>query len=188
MRRPQPCLPPVEEARVDPNAAPWRSLDAEAPAAEEPPPSQGGIPLPAVAAAAGAVVLAVAAFFLAMGSGGGSLVVAGGAALAERIGRRRAPTWGAFGARGGDRRGGHTPGRLPPPGRHPDRRPGRCRRWLQPSGRRRSRQSRPEPRGAARRWRPGAGSLARRCRGGGRYGRSGRPAERSPAGRAASWT
>jgi competence protein ComEA len=67
----------VEEARVDPNAAPWRSLDAEAPAAEEPPSSPGGIPLPAIAAAAGAVVLAVAAFFLAAGSGGGSLLVAG---------------------------------------------------------------------------------------------------------------
>jgi competence protein ComEA len=66
----------VEEARVDPNAAPWRSLDAEAPAAEEPP-SRVAIPLPAIAAAAGAVVLAVAAFFLAMSSGGGSLVVAG---------------------------------------------------------------------------------------------------------------
>jgi len=67
----------VEEARVDPNAAPWRSLDAEAPAAEEPPLRPGGNPLPAIAAAAGALVLAFAAFFLAMGSGGGSLVVAG---------------------------------------------------------------------------------------------------------------
>ena len=71
---------------MDPNAAPWRSLDAEAPAAEEPPPSHGGIPLPAVAAAAGAVVLAVAAFFLAMGSGGGSLVVAGGEPLPSASG------------------------------------------------------------------------------------------------------
>ena len=62
---------------MDPNAAPWRSLEAEAPATEERSPSQAGIPLPAIAAAAGAVVLAVAAFFLAMGSGGGSLVVAG---------------------------------------------------------------------------------------------------------------
>ena len=66
---------------MDPNAAPWRSLDAEAPAAEEPPQRPGGIPVPALAAAAGAVVLAVAAFFLAMGSGGGSLVVAGGEPL-----------------------------------------------------------------------------------------------------------
>ena len=65
---------------MDPNAAPWRSLDAEAPAAEEPQPSQG-IPWPAIAAAAGAAVLAFAAFFLAMGSGGGSLVVAGGEPL-----------------------------------------------------------------------------------------------------------
>ena len=71
---------------MDPNAAPWRSLDAEAPAAEEQPQSPGGIPLPAVAAAAGAVVLAVAAFFLAMGSGGGSLVVAGGAPLPSASG------------------------------------------------------------------------------------------------------
>ena len=71
---------------MDPNAAPWRSLDAEAPAAEEPPPSPGGIPLPAIAAAAGAVVLAVAAFFLAMGSGGGSLVVAGGEPLPSASG------------------------------------------------------------------------------------------------------
>jgi len=70
----------VEETRVDPNAAPWRSLDAEAPAPEEPQPSQG-IPWPAIAAAAGAAVLAIAAFFLAMGSGGGSLVVAGGEPL-----------------------------------------------------------------------------------------------------------
>jgi competence protein ComEA len=76
----------VEEARVDPNAAPWRSLDAEAPAAEEPSPPQGGIPLPALAAAAGAVVLAVAAFFLAMGSGGGSLVVAGSEPLPSASG------------------------------------------------------------------------------------------------------
>jgi competence protein ComEA len=76
----------VEEARVDPNAAPWRSLDAAAPAAEEPSPPQGGIPVPALAAAAGAVVLAVAAFFLAMGSGGGSLVVAGGAPLPSASG------------------------------------------------------------------------------------------------------
>jgi len=66
---------------VDPNAAPWRSLDAEAPAAGEEPPRQAGIPVPAIAAAAGAAVLAVAAFFLAMGSGGGSLVVAGGEPL-----------------------------------------------------------------------------------------------------------
>lgn len=65
---------------MDPNAAPWRSLDAEAPAPEEPQPSQG-IPWPAIAAAAGAAVLAIAAFFLAMGSGGGSLVVAGGEPL-----------------------------------------------------------------------------------------------------------
>ena len=62
---------------MDPNAMPWRSLDAKAPAAEEQAPAQGGIPLPAIAAAAGAIVLAIAAFFLAMGSGGGSLVVAG---------------------------------------------------------------------------------------------------------------
>lgn len=71
---------------MDPNAAPWRSLEAEAPATEERPPSQGGIPLPAIAAAAGAVVLAVAAFFLAMGSGGGSLVVAGGEPLPSASG------------------------------------------------------------------------------------------------------
>ena len=71
---------------MDPNAAPWRSLDAEAPAAEEPTPSPGGIPVPAIAAAAGAVVLAVAAFFLAMGSGGGSLVVAGGEPLPSASG------------------------------------------------------------------------------------------------------
>ena len=71
---------------MDPNAAPWRSLEAEAPAAEERPPSQAGIPLPAIAAAAGAVVLAVAAFFLAMGSGGGSLVVAGGEPLPSASG------------------------------------------------------------------------------------------------------
>jgi len=71
---------------VDPNAAPWRSLDAEAPAAEEPPPSRGGIPLPAVAVAAGAVVLAVAAFLLAISSGGGSLVIAGGEPLPSASG------------------------------------------------------------------------------------------------------
>ena len=71
---------------MDPNAAPWRSLEAEAPAAEEPAPSPGGIPVPAIAAAAGAVVLAVAAFFLAMGSGGGSLVVAGGEPLPSASG------------------------------------------------------------------------------------------------------
>ena len=71
---------------MDPNAAPWRSLDVEAPAAEEPPPRQGGIPVPAIAAAAGAVVLAIAAFFLAMGSGGGSLVVAGGEPLPSASG------------------------------------------------------------------------------------------------------
>jgi competence protein ComEA len=76
----------VEEARVDPNAAPWRSLDTEAPAAEKQPQSPGGIPLPAVAAAAGAVVLAGAAFLLAMGSGGGSLLVAGGAPLPSASG------------------------------------------------------------------------------------------------------
>ena len=66
---------------MDPNAAPWRSLETEKPAAQEQQPSRAGIPLPAIAAAAGAVVLAVAAFFLAMGSGGGSLVVAGGEPL-----------------------------------------------------------------------------------------------------------
>jgi competence protein ComEA len=71
---------------MDPNAAPWRSLDAEASVAEEPPQSQGGIPVPALAAAAGAVVLVVAAFFLAMGSGGGSLVVAGGEPLPSASG------------------------------------------------------------------------------------------------------
>ena len=71
---------------MDPNAAPWRSLDAGAPAAEEPAPPPGGIPVPAIAAAAGAVVLAVAAFFLAMGSGGGSLVVAGGEPLPSASG------------------------------------------------------------------------------------------------------
>ena len=79
---------------MDPNAAPWRSLDAEAPAAEEPPPSPGGIPLPAVAAAAGAVVLAVAAFILAMGSGGGSLVVAGGEPLPSASGDVALPPGG----------------------------------------------------------------------------------------------
>ena len=71
---------------MDPNAAPWRSLDAEAPAAEEAPSSRGGIPLPAVAAGAGAVVLAVAAFLLAMSSGGGSLVIAGGEPLPSASG------------------------------------------------------------------------------------------------------
>ena len=71
---------------MDPNAAPWRSLDSEAPAAEEPTPPQRGIPVPAVAAAAGAVVLAVAAFFLAMGSGGGALVVAEGEPLPSASG------------------------------------------------------------------------------------------------------
>jgi competence protein ComEA len=76
----------VEDARVDPNAAPWRSLDAEAPAAEEPQPRQGGIPLPAIAAVAGAVVLAVAAYFLAMGSGGGSLVIVGDEPLPSTTG------------------------------------------------------------------------------------------------------
>jgi competence protein ComEA len=76
----------VEEARVDPNAAPWRSLDSEAPAAEEPPSGHRGIPLPAITAVAGAVVLVVAAFFLAVGSGGGSLVVAGGEPLASPSG------------------------------------------------------------------------------------------------------
>ena len=79
---------------MDPNAAPWRSLDAEAPAAEEPPPSPGGVPLPAVAAAAGAVVLAVAAFFLAMGPGGGSLVVAGGEPLPSSSGDVALPSGG----------------------------------------------------------------------------------------------
>ena len=71
---------------MDPNAAPWRSLEAEAPAAEERPPVAGRDPMPAIAAAAGAVVLAVAAFFLAMGSGGGSLVVAGGEPLPSASG------------------------------------------------------------------------------------------------------
>ena len=71
---------------MDPNAAPWRSLETEAPAAEERTPSQAGIPLPAIAAAAGAVVLVVAAFFLAIGSGGGSLVVAGGEPLPSASG------------------------------------------------------------------------------------------------------
>ena len=79
---------------MDPNAAPWRSLDAEAPAAEEPPPSHGAIPLPAVAAAAGAVVLAVAAFILAMGSGDGSLVVAGGQPLPSSSGDAAIPPGG----------------------------------------------------------------------------------------------
>ena len=71
---------------MDPNAAPWRSLDAEAPAAQEPPPRQGNIPVPAIAATVGAVVLAIAAFFLAMGSGGGSLVVTGGEPLPSASG------------------------------------------------------------------------------------------------------
>ena len=79
---------------MDPNAAPWRSLDAEAPAVDEPPPSPGGIPLSAVAAVAGAVVLAVAAFILAMGSGGGSLVVAGGEPLPSASGDVALPPGG----------------------------------------------------------------------------------------------
>jgi competence protein ComEA len=63
---------------VDPNATPWRSLDAEAPAKLEQPARAAVVPLPALAAGAGAVVLAVAAFLLAFGSGGGgALVVAG---------------------------------------------------------------------------------------------------------------
>ena len=70
---------------MDPNGAPWRSLETAAPAEEEPPP-KGGIPLPAIAAAGGAVVLAVAAFLLASGSGGGSLVVAGGEPLPSTSG------------------------------------------------------------------------------------------------------
>ncbi len=79
---------------MDPNAAPWRSLDAEAPAAEEPSPRQAGIPVPAIAAAAGALVLAVAAFFLAMGSGGGSLVVAGDEPLPSPSGDALQPAGG----------------------------------------------------------------------------------------------
>ena len=62
---------------MDPNAAPWRSLDSEAPVEDEPP-ARASIPLPAIAAAAGAVVLAFVALLLAFGSGTGELVVAGG--------------------------------------------------------------------------------------------------------------
>lgn len=62
---------------MDPNAAPWRSLDSETPAEAEPT-ARASLPLPAIAAGAGAVLLAVVAFFLAFGSGNGELVVAGG--------------------------------------------------------------------------------------------------------------
>jgi competence protein ComEA len=62
---------------VDPNAAPWRSLDSEAPV-QDARPARASIPFPAIAAAAGAVVLAAVAFVLAFGSGPSELVVAGG--------------------------------------------------------------------------------------------------------------
>ena len=62
---------------MDPNAAPWRSLDGEVPV-EDATPTRVSLPLPAIAAATGAIVLAIVAFFLAFGSGTGELVVAGG--------------------------------------------------------------------------------------------------------------
>jgi competence protein ComEA len=62
---------------VDPNAAPWRSLDGETPTEVERP-TRASVPLTAIVAGAGAVVLAMVAFLLAFGSGNGELVVAGG--------------------------------------------------------------------------------------------------------------
>ena len=62
---------------MDPNAAPWRSLDSDA-TAEAEPTTGASIPLPAIAAAVGAVVLAAVAYLLAFGSGPSELVVAGG--------------------------------------------------------------------------------------------------------------
>ena len=168
---------------------PGAVLDAEAPAAEEPPPSRwGGIPV------AGCRGRRRRGSFSRSprsssrsGSGGGSLVIAGGEPFAERIGRRRSLFWPGVSELKVEIVGAVTrPGVYRLPGRHPDRRPGRCRRWLQPQVRRRSCQSRPEPRGTARRQPAGArfhlGTMKRqsarpvparhrRRKGGGRVGR-----------------
>ena len=68
---------------MDPNAAPWRALDAASATGDDQPPEAGRpLPLAAIGAGLGAVVLAIVAFLLAFGSGGGDLQLTGGALIA----------------------------------------------------------------------------------------------------------
>ena len=65
---------------MDPNAAPWRSLESAAPGQETAQP-RPLVTMPALMAVGGAVALTALAFVLAFGSGGGTLVVSGGQPL-----------------------------------------------------------------------------------------------------------
>ena len=78
---------------MDPNVAPWRSLDGEA-LVEAEPHTRSSLPLPALAAGGGALMLAVVAFILAFGAGNGNLVVAGGEPVPAASGGTAAPASG----------------------------------------------------------------------------------------------